>query len=49
MTFHPFDCVKKMTKVYENPFEILGKMTEETLQKLDDSAKIKLSSVILLT
>ena len=49
MTFHPFDCVKKMTKVYENPFKILGKMTKETLQKLDDSAKIVLSSVILLT
>ena len=40
MTFHPFDCVKKMTKVNENSFENLGKMTEETLQKINDSAKI---------
>ena len=40
MTFHPFDCVKKMTKVNENSFENLGKMTEEALQKTYDSAKI---------
>ena len=40
MTFHPFDCVKKMTKVNGNSFENLGKMTEEALQKTNDSAKI---------
>jgi hypothetical protein len=29
-----------MTKVNENSFENLGKMTEEALQKTNDSAKI---------